>query len=241
MLVIARFNWPFYLAAAVVLVAAGAAAVTVSNTWGRGACLAAALGAGYFLVGSLGVSHLVYDRSDLYRLGWLERALHGAKRGRMACCHAGYDDISAALRERSGAGEWLVLDHYDELRMTEASIRRARRIYPPVAGTRAAGHAAWPLDDGSLDVVFGILAIHELRSEDERAEWFGEARRCLAAGGRVVLAEHTRDLANFLAFGPGFVHFHSAAGWRRSWERGGFSLVDDFKLTPWVRVFILKA
>jgi hypothetical protein len=176
MLVIARFNWPFYLAAA----------VTVSNTWGRGACLAAALGAGYFLVGSLGVSHLVYDRSDLYRLGWLERALHGAKRGRMACCHAGYDDISAALRERSGAGEWLVLDHYDELRMTEASIRRARRIYPPVAGTRAAGHAAWPLDDGSLDVVFGILAIHELRSEDERAEWFGEARRCLAAGGGVL-------------------------------------------------------
>src|SRR5204862_174910 len=82
----------------------------------------------------------------------------------------------------------------------------------------------WPLDATLADTVYGLLAIHELRTHEDRVAWFGEARRCLSAGGRVVIAEHVRDFANFLAFGPGFVHFHSEGTWRRSWEAAGFRL-----------------
>jgi hypothetical protein len=89
------------------------------------------------------------------------------------------------------------------------------------------------------DLILGLLAIHELRSETERGLWFAEAKRCLRPDGRVVLVEHVRDMANFIAFGPGFVHFHSRADWRRCWETAGFHLADEFCVTPFIRIFVL--
>ena len=133
-----------------------------------------------------------------------------------------------------------MLDHYDESRMTETSIRRARQLYPPTPDTIRAPFDRWPVEDGWADVVFGLLAIHELRSEAERGAWFAEARRSLLDHGRVVLVEHVRDLANFIAFGPGFLHFHSPASWRRAWESAGLQCREEFRVTPWVRVFVLE-
>ena len=124
--------------------------------------------------------------------------------------------------------------------MPEASIRRARRMFPPPTETVRAPFDRWPVETASADVVFGLLAIHELRSEPQRTAWFAEAKRCLREGGRVVLVEHVRDTANFLAFGPGFLHFHSRASWRRCWERAGLRCLDESHITPWVRVFVLS-
>ena len=140
-------------------------------------------GCAYFLIGSLGVSHWVYDRSDLYRWTWLDRALGDARIGEMALCHSGFDEASAMLKQKFPQSAWRVLDHYDPAIMTEASIRRARKLFPPTAGTIPAKFDRWPLADTSQDVVFGMLAIHELRSDAERAAWFTEARRCLADDG----------------------------------------------------------
>jgi len=237
---IVRFNWPFYAIAVVVLIAAFGGFLFIETPLVKLGCGLAFAGSAYFLIGSLGVSHVVYDRSDLYRWKWLERALLGAKHGRMILCHSGFDEVSADLRERFGGTEWELLDHYDEMRMTETSIRRARKLYPPTEGTKPAPFDQWPVPTGSADVVFGLLAIHELRSEAERIEWFAEAKRCLLPDARVVLVEHTRDIANFLAFGPGFVHFHSPASWRRCWEKSGFRLTDEFQVTPWVRIFVIS-
>ncbi len=273
---ILRFNWPYYLAAGVVLLGAAAGLGSpVALLW-KVACGAAVVGAGHFLLVSLGVSHLVYDRSDLYRFRWLDRALGNVPPDHVVFCHSGFDDLSEALRLRlqptptgvgvnaplpvgrlppggdpatpaEGSGPtvvrrspcWITLDHFDPKQMTEASIRRARRFCPPTAGTVSAPFDAWPVESSSADVVFGLLAIHEFRSEGERTRWFAEARRSLKPGGRVVLAEHLRDPANFLAFGPGFLHFHSAASWRRCWEAAGLRAHDEFKITPWIRVFVL--
>ncbi len=239
MMTIARLNWPLYFAAVLVLTGSVCVFIGLPGSEVRLACGLAFAGSGYFLFGSLGVSHQIYDRSDLYRWGWLQRALHGASRGQFIFCHSGFDDASCSLRERLGDVGWLVLDHFDEPRMTEASIRRARRMFPPVAGTLQAAFDRWPVASESADVVFGLFAIHELRSEAERSAWFAEARRCLRQGGRVVLVEHVRDLANFLAFGPGFLHFHSPASWRRCWKCAGLHVLDEFRLTPWVRVFVI--
>lgn len=239
MLTIARLNWPFYGVAVCVFVAAICGAVAIQRADARVVCAAAALGSFYFLFVSLGVSHLIYDRSDLYRWSWLDRALANSAARSFVFCHSGFDEASVSLRERLGDVEWVVLDHYDEARMTEASIRRARALYPPTSGTLPARFDRWPVDSGAVDVVFGLLAIHELRSEEERQAWFLEAKRCLRKSGRVILVEHTRDFANFLAFGPGFVHFHSPASWRRCFERAGFGSLDEFCVTPWVRVFVI--
>ena len=241
MMTIARLNWQYYAIAAV------AFALSVWGLLQRPAfelwiiCWFALAGSGYFLFVSLAISHAIYDQSDLYRWRWLERALRGAKKTRVIYCHSGFDEASEALHEKLGNVGWLVLDHFDEAQMTEVSIRRARRMFPPVAGTVSAKFDKWPVDAANADVIFGLLAIHELRSETERSAWFAEAKRCLAPGGRVVLAEHTRDFANFLAFGPGFLHFHSPENWRRSWERAGFRLLDEFRVTPWIRIFVMVA
>ncbi len=241
MLAIARFNWPFYLAAGVVLIASLSGVVLSAHQPVQLGCLLAIAGAAYFIFGSLGVSHLIYDRSDLYRWEWLARALRGAGRERFIFCHSGFDETSSALGKMFTATHWQVIDHFDESLMPEASIRRARRLYPPTPTTKRAPFDHWLVESASADVVFALLAIHELRTEPQRTAWFAEARRCLRAEGRVVLVEHVRDLANFLAFGPGFLHFHSRANWRRCWEGAGFRCADEFRVTPWVRVFVLSA
>jgi hypothetical protein len=241
MMNIARFNWPFYVAAMAVLLPSLAGLFLLRGLPLKFVCGLVFAAAAYFLFGSLGVSHLIYDRSDLYRWDWLERALHGSNMRQAIFCHSGFDEASAELRQKFGSATWQVLDHFNANQMTEASIRRARAMFPPTPGTLSAPYDAWPVAAQSADVVFGLLAIHELRSEAERSAWFAEARRCLRQGGRVVLVEHVRDAANFLAFGPGFLHFHSPASWRRCWESAGFLALDEFRMTPFVRIFVLLA
>lgn len=241
MLTVARLNWPFYLTALVAFVVASVVLVFAPGPGISIVCILALAGCIWFLVGSLAVSHLVYDRSDLYRWQWLGRALPDGKGRSFVFCHTGFDEASASLRELLAPEKWTVLDHFDGARMTEPSIRRARRLFPPTDDTIAAPFDRWPIDSATADVVFGLLAIHELRSEAERIAWFAEARRVLHAGGRVVLVEHVRDFANFVAFGPGFLHFHSRASWRRCGQSAGLRLLDEFRLTAWVRVFVLEA
>jgi SAM-dependent methyltransferase len=165
--------------------------------------------------------------------------LTGFKLREAIFCHCGFDEASAALRQKFAGVNWQVLDHFNANHMTEASIRRARALFPPAPGTLSSRYDAWPVAVDSVDAVFSLLAVHELRSESERRAWFAEARRCLRHGGRLLLVEHVRDVANFLAFGPGFLHFHSAASWRRCWESAGFRSVDEFRITSFVRIFVL--
>jgi hypothetical protein len=238
---IVRFNWPFYLAAMAALFFSLAGLCLAAPGLFQWFCVIVSAAALYFIPGSLVVSHLVYDRSDLYRWCWLVRALSGAETKRMILCHSGFDEVSGVLRQRFPTSDWVVLDHFEEERMNEASIRRARLMCPPCAGTLRAPHNQWPVASASAGVIFGLLAIHELRSETERRAWFAEAARCLTPGGRIVVAEHVRDIANFLAFGPGALHFHSLGSWRRAWEDAGLHCRDRFRVTPWVRIFVIAS
>lgn len=241
MLTIARLNWPWYAGAAGALIIALLALSQFRSPPLKLLCGAVMAGAAWFLAGSLGVAHLVYDRSGLYRSEWLLRALRGIDCRKLIFCHSGFDDLSQELKKSFSDANWVILDHYDPGFLTEASIRRARRLFPPARDTIPAGFDRWPCESGCADAVLGLLAIHELRDESQRSCWFAEARRSLRADGRVVLAEHLRDPANFLAFGPGFLHFHSRANWEQAWQSAGLQAIDEFSITPWVRVFVLRA
>jgi hypothetical protein len=237
---IVRFNWPFYCSAIALILASTIGFVLVDSLILKIAVSAMLAGAVYFLIGSLVVSHWVYDRSDLYRWNWLKRAEGGVEVRKVIFCHTGFDEASLEIRNHHPGAEWVVLDHYDETLMSEASIRRARKLFPPASGTRQAAHDRWPAGETGADLIFGLLAIHELRSEKQRGAWFAQAKLNLKPGGRVIIVEHTRNFANGLAFGPGVLHFHSRSSWRRSWERAGLNPVDEFTLTPWLRVFVLS-
>jgi SAM-dependent methyltransferase len=75
-----------------------------------------------------------------------------------------------------------------------------------------------------------------MRRPADRAALFAELRRVCAPGGRVVIVEHLRDAANFLAFGPGFFHFLPRRVWTEE-PRGCLALVGELPLTPFLRAF----
>lgn len=55
-----------------------------------------------------------------------------------------------------------------------------------------------------------------------------------------MLVEHVRDLANALAFGPGCLHFYSERTWQREWLAAGFRCRQHFRITRFVRGFVLE-
>lgn len=233
---IVRFNWPFYVASFLVIVAGLIVGFHLSG-WMSAMILTGTAIALWLTLASLLASWWVYDVSDLHRYGWLTRAA-GKSSGRWINAHSGFDETSAALKERL-PGEWTVLDHFDPVCMSEPSIHRAKKLYPPLPGTLAAPFDRWPVASDSIDGVFGLLAVHELRTHADRVKWFAEARRVLAPGGRVILIEHVRDAANFIVFGPGFLHFHSVRTWEKSWQEAGLRSTEGFRISPWLRVFLL--
>jgi SAM-dependent methyltransferase len=84
--------------------------------------------------------------------------------------------------------------HGEFIRHVAAERRLAMDLNPDVE--RLAGHGVevlnhdcsqpWPLDDGSLDVVFSSNFFEHLASKDDLRRTVTEARRCLRPGGRLV-------------------------------------------------------
>ena len=235
---VVRFNWPFYLGA-------GGTALALAGSWLSGPAslrpYAALLLALVLLpmVLSLIVTAYVYDFSGLYRFRWFAELAPVPEA--MLTLSAGFDEISAPLARQYPSASLLAVDFYDAARHTEASIERARRAYPPYPGTRVADtRAALPLADGSIDLAVAFLAAHEIRDATERAAFFREIARVLAPGGTVVVTEHLRDPANFLAYTIGFLHFHSHRTWLATFQAAGLRVARVIKTTPFITTFFLR-
>jgi SAM-dependent methyltransferase len=236
---IVAFNWPWYAAGGLALMAG----VVILQWWplafayrvsGWVACGAAALWA----IGSLLASYWVYDRSPLREWRWVERVL---PRPPKTWCniHCGLDESTGALREFFPEATLAVLDIFDPAEMTEPSIARARkgRGHKESIAARA---RRLPLADGSCDAVCLLFAAHEMRMATGREALFGEVHRILNSDGLVIVAEHLRDVPNFCAFGPGAFHFFSRREWLLVFADASLQLTDEFLITPFVRVFVLR-
>jgi len=62
----------------------------------------------------------------------------------------------------------------------------------------------------------------------------------LAVSGTVLLVEHLRDLANFAAFGPGYLHFMPRNEWRRLARIAGLEVEKEQSMTPFVKTMLLR-
>jgi SAM-dependent methyltransferase len=239
---IVRFNWPFYAAALAVVAIAPAVIPRLPLTpWMRIPLYAGTGLVAMWLVASLVASWVVYDRSRLMDWDWILQAL-GFHPASWINIHAGHDESTPALRALFSDAEGRVFDIYDPAEMTEPSIVRARRLRSQDEPRRAehANYRRLPLPTGTIDAAMLLLSAHELRSDEARAALFTELRRVLGPGGRIVVAEHLRDWANFLAYGPGFLHFHSRRTWVRCFARHRFDVHSEFSITPFVRIFVLR-
>ena len=137
-------------------------------------------------------------------------------------------------------GHLQVYDFYNPETHTEVSIKRARKAYPPFPGTIAAHTAFIPIYESEIDLIFVILSAHEIRNEQERILFFSELSRILRPSGKIIVAEHLRDLANFAAYSIGFIHFISRNKWLQTFHGAELIISDEINITPFITTFILS-
>ena len=236
---IVRFNWPFYaIAAGSLAVASYVARRRETPAFLKFASLAANGVAAYFSLASLVVSWWVYDHSSLYNFEWVNELLP-APPSEWANLHCGLDESSPALMELFPNSHGQFWDFYDAGTMTEPSIRSARQLQPPPVAPQSVDYRQLPAEANALDAIFLFFAAHEIRGGAQREAFFRELGRILRPGGRILMLEHARDGANFLAFGPGILHFFPEPEWRRLAEHSGLQVAQSGCFTPFVRLIVL--
>lgn len=237
---IVSYNWPFYAVALGAVAGARWAQRRVKGPRWMSHLSAAGSGfAVFWTLASVAASWWVYDRSALYRWSWLREVFPQSPQS-WANIHCGLDESTSALRALFPGTQSQVLDIFAPHEMTEPAIRRARKLTPALVAATPSDYRALPLPDASLDAVFLLFAAHEIRARRGRERLFNELRRVLRPGRCVVLLEHTRDGANFAAFGPGFFHFFPRKEWRALAKGAGFVIERESAFTPFVRLFVLR-
>jgi len=234
---IVRFNWHYYILSLVCVAFILLFEHDMDSTVRMASNIVIILTVCFTFI-SLVVSSYIYDFSDLYKLSWLTNLTHND--ARVVNVNAGFDETSTLLKRRYNNSELLVFDFYNPERHTEISIKRARKAYPAFPGTQRVNTAHLPIQNNSADKIFAILSAHEIRNDKERIVFFREMGRVLKASGEVIVTEHLRDTANFLAYNIGFLHFHSRPTWLKTFHASGFSIAKEIKITPFITTFILK-
>lgn len=223
---IIRFNWPFYitgLVGSLLLVLLPLPFMRVFSLLIIGQ-----------MVISLLVSWYVYDLSGIYELNWLKEM-----DGKVLNINAGFDEISVTIRNRFEKINLKVLDFYDDKLMTESSIKRARKAYPLEAGTELIKPTNLCVSI-EYDKVILFFSAHEIRKKIDRDKFFEELNRITNTNGEIYIIEHLRDWKNFLAYTVGYFHFYSKKTWLSTFKYGGFELIEEDKITPFVTLFKLK-
>lgn len=248
MMRVVRFNWPLYLAAAaVVLLLLILAAQPMLAGWMHTILWITAALVLIQATLSLLASHWVYDRSALRDWCFLQELMQQVVSKTVAdehklCIvnvHSGYDETSGALRRLFSSADIATIDLFPTLTKREASIIRARSLYPPLTPSICHTVTNWPLPEHSVNLILIAFAAHEVREAAQREMLFAQAAKVLSPNGRIILVEHVRDIANFVAFGPGFMHFLPLAEWVRCATQNDLKIAKQYRITPLVAVLEL--
>jgi SAM-dependent methyltransferase len=186
----------------------------------------------------LAVSAYVYDFSGFYTFKWLKNLIP-VNRGAMLMVNinAGFDETSFIIKHSYPASDLKVFDFYDPGNHTEPAIKRARKVSLTYPNTESINSDSIPLEDNCADFVFLLSAAHEIRSQEEKVLFLKECCRICKPEGQLIVVEHLRDFANFIAFSVGFTHFFSRATWKNDFKRAGFSFLQETKFTAFMSIF----
>jgi len=192
----------------------------------------------YGLIMPLIVSAYVYDFSGYYSFHWLKNLIRNDERVKLIVnINAGFDETSFIIKNKFPHSDLKVFDFYNARQHTEPAIKRARKVSLVYPNTQQIASDLIPLKDNTVDVVFLLSAVHEIRSNEEKVRFLKECHRLCKPGGKVIMVEHLRDFPNFLAFSVGFSHFFSRSVWKNAFERAGFSSFQETKFTAFMSIF----
>jgi len=192
----------------------------------------------YGLLMPLLVSAYVYDFSGNYRLNWLEPLISDREKATLIVnIHAGFDETSFLIKDKFPKAELKAFDFYNAKQHTEPAIKRARKVTLGYPGTQQVTSGSIPLPEHSVDIVFLLSAVHEIRSHQEKILFLKECHRVCKPNGKAIMVEHLRDFPNFLAFSVGFTHFFSRWVWKDAFEKAGFATFKETKFTPFMSIF----
>lgn len=192
----------------------------------------------YGLIIPLIISAYVYDFSGFYEFNWLQDVIDDFKAVKQITnINAGFDETSFIIESKFPQADLRVFDFYNAKRHTEAAIKRARKVSLIYPNTQSIASNSIPLNDRSVDLVFLLSAVHEIRSQNEKILFLKECHRICKPGGNVIMVEHLRDFPNFAAFSVGFTHFFSKSVWKKAFDGAGFNFFEEKKFTPFMSVF----
>lgn len=192
----------------------------------------------YGLTAPLIVSWVVYDLAGFHSFKWLQTmGLEDLEQNINLNIHAGLDETSQTLTRILPKSKLQVYDFYRSDKHTEPAIVRTRKVSFIYPNTQQISSSSIPLDDNTVNTIFLLFAIHEIRNPDERVLFLRECRRVCKSNGRVIIVEHLRDLPNFMAFNIGFLHFYSRSTWTKALNKAGFDYISEEKFTPFLSIF----
>lgn len=192
----------------------------------------------YGLTMPLLVSAYVYDFSGFYDFDWLKKMkIEDTKDKFNLNINAGFDETSYIIESILPQSNLQVYDFYNAKQHTEPAIIRARKVSLVYPNTQQINSNSIPLNDSSVDNIFLLSAIHEIRKHDEKVQFLKECRRVCKPNGNLIMVEHLRDFPNFIAFTIGFTHFFSKIIWNKAFEEAGFTSFKEKKFTPFMSIF----
>ena len=184
------------------------------------------------------VSAYVYDFSGYYNFHWLTKLVSNSERINLITnINAGFDETSFIIKNKFPGSDLKVFDFYNAKRHTEPAIIRARKVSLVYPNTQSILSNHIPLGDNTVDIVFLLSAVHEIRSHDEKVQFLKECHRICKPNGKIIMVEHLRDFPNFVAFSVGFTHFFSRSVWKNAFQQAGFSSFRETKFTPFMSIF----
>lgn len=184
------------------------------------------------------VSAYVYDYSGYYNFNWLKNYnIEDSDAKQILNINAGFDETSFIIKNIFPKSGLKVFDFYNAAQHTEPAIIRARKVSLVYPNTQQIISNSIPLKDKSVDIIFLLSAVHEIRSQEEKVQFLKECHRVCKQNGIVIMVEHLRDFPNFLAFSVGFTHFFSKSVWKKAFEKAGFSSFAETKFTPFMSIF----
>ena len=237
---IVKYNARYYIASVCVTLAIGVLLwLQLFSRSGQAVLIGACVLTVFWTLSSLIASYYVYDYARVTRWNWLPGMLL-FQPCQWLNIRAGLDESTSILTQLLPGTSYTLLDIYDPREMTEPSIARARRFSPAVRPGAASKMDALPLADRSCDTAFLLFTAHEIRHPSRRTEFLQEVARIMTNSGQLLLVEHLRDWKNFVAYGPGFLHFYSRNEWLRVVREAGLTIEGESSVTPFVRLFVIR-